>query len=230
VTLLILLAQALLLATGFILWPLWRFQRRGLTTRGASQFVAYFAALGVGFILIEIGLMQRFILFLGHPVYSTSVVLFSILTFSGMGSFLSGRLLGERDPRRLQMRVIPLLGALTLAYIFVLPPLFHNLIALDLTYRVVVSVLLLIPLGLLMGMPFPLGIRLVDRVNPGLVAWAWGVNGFSSVVGSILAVMIAQSYGFSVVIGLAVAVYFVGLAVTRMVDRQQLIGAPPATT
>ena len=87
----------------------------------------------------------------------------------------------------------------------------------------VASVLLLIPLGLLMGMPFPLGIRLVDRVNPGLVAWAWGVNGFSSVVGSILAVMIAQSYGFSVVIGLAVVVYLLGLVVIRMVDGRQLI-------
>lgn len=217
VTLLILLAQALVLAGAFILWPLWRFQRHGLTTRGASQFLAYFAALGIGFILIEVGLMQRFILFLGHPVYSTSVVLFSILTFSGLGSFLSGRLLGEADPRRLQVRVIPLLGALTIAYVFLLPPLFQAFIGLELTARVVISVALLMPLGLLMGMPFPLGIRLVDRVNPGLVAWAWGVNGFFSVLGSILTVMIAQSYGFSIVIGLAVVVYLMGLLAVRTV-------------
>lgn len=220
VTLLILLAQALLLAAAFILWPLWRFQRAGLTTRGATQFLFYFAALGVGFILIEIGLMQRFILFLGHPVYATSVVLFSILTFSGLGSYLSGRLLGEGDPRRLQRRVIPLLGALTIGYVFLLPPLFHAFIGLDLPVRVVIAVLLLMPLGLLMGMPFPLGIRLVDRVNPGLVAWAWGVNGFSSVLGSILTVMIAQSYGFSVVIGLAVVIYLLGLlAISTMGSR-----------
>jgi hypothetical protein len=217
VTLVILLVQALLLATGFILWPLLRFQRRGLATRGASHFLVYFAALGVGFILIEMGLMQRFILFLGHPIYSTSVVLFSILTFSGLGSFLSGLLLGKGQPRRLQSRVIPLLGALTAIYVFALPPLFRGLIGLDLTYRVAVSVLLLAPLGLLMGMPFPLGIRLVDRVNPDLVAWAWGVNGFSSVIGSIMAVMIAQSHGFSIVIGLAVVVYLTGLLAVRTV-------------
>jgi hypothetical protein len=223
-TLTILLVQALLLAGGFILWPLWRFQRRGLVTRGARRFIIYFAALGIGFIFIEIGLMQRFILFLGHPVYSTSVVLFSLLTFSGLGSFLSGRLLamsprslsyeeaGERDPRRLQRWAIPLLGLLAIIYVFALPPLFRSLLGMDLTYRVALSILLLAPLGLLMGMPFPLGIRLVDRVNPALVPWAWGVNGFSSVVGSILAVMIAQSYGFALVIGLAVAVYLGGLA------------------
>jgi hypothetical protein len=214
------LAQALLLTSGFILWPLWRFQRRGLGTRGARRFLIYFAALGIGFIFIEIGLMQRFILFLGHPVYSTSVVLFGLLTFSGVGSFLSGRLLGDGDPRRLQRRVIPLLGALTVVYVFALPPLFHWLLALDLIYRVALSILLLAPLGLLMGMPFPLGIRLVDRVNLTLVPWAWGVNGFGSVVGSILAVMVAQSYGFALVIGLAVVIYLGGLVAVLSLGRE----------
>jgi hypothetical protein len=230
-TLVILLIQALLLASGLILWPLWRFQRRGLATRGARRFIVYFVALGIGFIFIEIGLMQRFILFLGHPVYSTSVVLFSLLTFSGLGSFLSGRLLtispqatareeaSERDPRQLQRWVIPLLGLLTAAYIVALPGLFHLLLSLDLTYRVVISIVLLAPLGLLMGMPFPTGIRLVDRVNPSLVPWAWGVNGFSSVIGSILAVMIAQSYGFALVMGLAVVIYLGGLAAVLSLGR-----------
>jgi len=211
VTLVILLIQALLLAATFILWPLWRFQRQKLATRGARRFLVYFSALGIGFILIEIGLMQRFILFLGHPVYSTSVVLFSLLTFSGIGSFLSGRWLGGGDPRRLQRRVIPGLGALTLLYVFLLPVLFNWLLPLELAARVALSIVLLAPLGLLMGMPFPLGIRLVDRINPDLVAWAWGVNGFASVLGSILAVMLAQSYGFSLVIILAVLIYMAGL-------------------
>jgi len=230
-TLVILLIQALLLASALILWPLWRFRRQGLVTRGARRFIVYFAALGVGFIFIEIGLMQRFILFLGHPIYSTSVVLFSVLTFSGIGSLLSGRLLsgsshtsgddgaGERDPRWLQSRVIPLLCLLTVVYILVLPPLFRALLGMELTYRVFVSILLLAPMGLLMGMPFPLGIRLLDQVNSALVPWAWGVNGFSSVVGSILTVMIAQSYGFAVVMVLAVIVYLVGLAAVLSLGR-----------
>jgi hypothetical protein len=230
-TLVILLAQALVLAGGLILWPLWRFQRRGLGTRGARRFIVYFAALGIGFIFVEIGLMQRFILFLGHPIYATSVVLFSVLTFSGLGSFVSGRLLAtpagnsgrdgavENDPRQVQRWVIPLLGLLTVVYVFALPPLFRALLGLNLSFRVAVSILLLAPLGLLMGMPFPLGIRLVDRVNSALVPWAWGVNGFSSVVGSILAVTIAQSYGFGLVIGLAVVVYLGGLAAVLSLGR-----------
>jgi spermidine synthase len=230
VTLLILLVQALLLASGFILWPLWRFQRHGLAMRGAGYFLSYFAALGVGFILIEVGLMQRFVLFLGHPVYATSVVLFAILFFSGVGSFLSGWLLGEGDPRALQVRVIPLLALGALVYIFLLPPLFRALIGLALEARVGIAVALLMPLGIGMGMPFPLGIRLVDRVNPALVAWAWGVNGFSSVIGSILTIMIAQSYGFSLAIGVAVVVYLLGLAAIQMVPATVVAWAPLPVT
>jgi spermidine synthase len=225
-TLVILLAEALVLAAALILWPLWRFHRQGLTTRGARRFLAYFAALGIGFIVIEIGLMQRFILFLGQPTYSTTVVLFSILTFSGIGSFFSGRLLGDRDPRNVQKYVIPILVGLVVVYIFVLPPMFRGLIWMGLTWRVGLSVLLLAPLGLLMGMPFPLGIRLVDNVNSSLVPWAWGVNGFGSVIGSILSVMIAQSYGFSVAIGLAAIAYLVGLAAVLSLESAAL--APDA--
>jgi hypothetical protein len=112
-----------------------------------------------------------------------------------------------------------MLGLLTVVYILALPGLFRARLGLELTYRVAISILLLAPLGLLMGMPFPLGIRLVDRVNPALVPWAWGVNGFSSVVGSILAVMIAQSYGFAVVIGLAIIIYLGGLAAVLSLGR-----------
>jgi hypothetical protein len=129
-------------------------------------------------------------------------------------------LLGDGDPRRLQRRVIPWLGVLTVVYVFALPPLFHWLLALDLIYRVALSILLLAPLGLLMGMPFPLGIRLVDRMNLTLVPWAWGVNGFGSVVGSILAVMVAQSYGFALVIGLAVVIYLGGLVAVLSLGRE----------
>ena len=177
-----------------------------------------------GYLVRSLVLQILLVMGVGIAVGVGLVVLFSVLTFSGLGSLLSGRLLaksppgsshretGERDPRQVQRWVIPLLSALAIAYIVILPPLFRSLLGLDLTYRVILSILLLAPLGLLMGMPFPLGIRLVDRVNSALVPWAWGVNGFSSVVGSILAVMIAQSYGFALVIGLAAVVYLVGLA------------------
>lgn len=213
-TLTVLLIQAAVLSAGLILWPLWRYRhsRSGLSTRGARRFIVYFAALGIGFIFIEIGLMQRFILFLGHPVFALSVVLFALLSFSGIGSFLSNRLvLAEADPRRGQRLVIPLLGGLAALYSLLLTPLFRAGLGWLLEARILLSVLLLAPLGLLMGMPFPLGIRLVNRTNAALVPWAWGVNGCASVLGSILSVMLAQSIGFTAVILLAVAVYGAGL-------------------
>jgi hypothetical protein len=229
-TLTVLLIQAALLAAALILWPLWRFRgsRSGLSTRGARRFIIYFAALGIGFIFIEIGLMQRFILFLGHPVFALSVVLFALLTFGGVGSFLSNRLVSaDADPRRGQRLVIPLLAALVVIYSFLLPPLFRAGLGWSLEARIILSVLLLAPLGLLMGMPFPLGIRLVNRTNDALVPWAWGVNGCASVLGSIMSVMLAQSVGFSGVMLLAVGIYLIGLLAALTLpqfDKSELVG------
>lgn len=214
-TLTILLVQAALLSAALILWPLWRLRssRGGLGVAGSRRFLLYFAALGVGFIFAEIGLLQRFILFLGHPTFALSVVLFALLTFSGIGSFLSNKLVAQgTDPRRGQRVIIPALAALITVYIFLLPPLFQAGLGWPLPLRILFSVLLLAPLGLLMGMPFPLGIRLVTRTNEPLVPWAWGVNGCASVLGSILSVMLAQSFGFAWVMVIAVLVYLAGLA------------------
>ena len=221
-TLTILLVQAFVLSTALILWPLWRFRREGLSTRGARRFLLYFASLGVAFIFIEIGFMQRFILFLGHPVFALSVVLFSLLTFSGLGSLLSGRVVGPNEnPLRGLRRIIPGLVALALVYIVALPPLFHAGLGWPLAARILFSILLIAPLGLLMGMPFPLGIRLVTRTNERLIPWAWGVNGFASVLGSILAVMLAQSIGFSLVMATALLIYLAGLTAIMSLKSPQ---------
>lgn len=221
-TLIILLTQATLLASALILWPLWRFRRRGLSTAGTRRFIVYFAALGIGFIFIEIGLMQKFILFLGHPTLALSVVLFALLTASGIGSFLSNRLTPPgADPRRGQKLVIPALAVLVLIYMLVLPPAFQAALGWALPARVAMSVLLLAPLGLLMGMPFPLGIRLVTQTNEPLVPWAWGVNGCAAVIGSILSVMLAQSLGFTAVLGIALVVYMVGLGAVLTLKTTQ---------
>jgi hypothetical protein len=219
-TLTILFVQALILATAFILWPLWRFRRDGLQVPGVRGFLIYFAALGIGFIFIELGLMQRFILFLGHPTYSISVVLFSVLIFSGLGSFLSNR--WRERPYHGQRMAIPLLVGLTLIYTPSLPVALEAALPWPLAARVALSIAILAPLGLVMGMPFPLGIHLAHRVNIRLVPWAWGVNGFASVIGSILSIMLAQSYGFKVVLVLAVVIYIAGLLAIARVGRPSL--------
>jgi len=212
-TLMVLLIQALLLSAALIIWPLWRFRREGLSTRGTKRFLLYFTALGTGFIFIEIGLMQRLILFLGHPTFALSVVLFSLLIFSGVGSYLSSKLVPQgEDPRKVLRWVIPALAVLMTVYIFLLPPVLQWGLGWSTPARILFAIVLIAPLGLLMGMPFPLGFRLVSQVNQPLTPWAWGVNGFASVVGSILSVMLAQTIGFSLVMALAVAIYLIGLA------------------
>ncbi len=228
-TLTILLIQALILATALIIWPLWRFRRDGLNTRGAKRFLLYFVALGTGFIFIEIGLMQRFILFLGHPTFALSVVLFSLLLFSGLGSYLSSKLAPQNtDPRRVLRWIIPALAVLMAVYIFMLPPVLQWGLGWSTPARILFSILLIAPLGLLMGMPFPLGFRLVARVNDPLTPWAWGVNGFASVVGSILSVMLAQTIGFSLVMALAIVIYLLGLAalLSLRVNASSAVTAP----
>lgn len=153
--------------------------------------------------------MQQLVLYLGHPTASISVVLFSLLSFSGLGSFISGRFPG--DSRRYLRGVIPILGTMGLIYAVILSPLALATLAWDFPWRVALSVILLAPLGLIMGMPFPLGIRLVDSFNNRLIPWAWGVNGCASVLGSILSVIIAMTFGFFTVLVLSVLVYQVAL-------------------
>ncbi|MCU0508763.1 MAG: hypothetical protein MUC34_10220 [Anaerolineae bacterium] len=229
-TLTILLIQATVLSLALILWPLWRFRKGNVSTFGTRRFIVYFAALGIGFILVEISLMQQFILFLGHPTFALSVVLFAILTFSGVGSFFTSKLAPpDTDTRRVIRFVIPALAALALLYAFLLPPLFRAALGWDILPRIVLSVALLAPLGLLMGMPFPLGMRFVAATNANLVPWAWAVNGCASVIGSILSVMLAQSLGFTVVLGIALVVYLTGLlAMMTLRTSPQTFAAAPA--
>jgi spermidine synthase len=208
-TLVVILLQALLLSAGLILLPLWLLRRAELRTHGRWHWLIYFGCLGIGFIFVEVVLMQQLVLYLGHPTASISVVLFSLLSFSGLGSFISGRFPG--DSRRYLRIVIPILGTMGLIYAVILSPLALATLAWDFPWRVGLSVILLAPLGLIMGMPFPLGIRLVDSFNNKLIPWAWGINGCASVLGSILSVIIAMTFGFSTVLVLSVLVYQVAL-------------------
>jgi len=141
-------------------------------------------------------MIQKFILFLGHPVYSLTVVLFSLLTFTGIGSFLSGRF----DDSRLQstlVRVVALLIGMVVLYILLLSPIFYALVQLPRPARIVIAVVLMAPLAILMGMPMPTGIRILRREAPEIIPWAWGINGAASVSGSVAALVIALITGFN---------------------------------
>lgn len=187
----IIFLQALALSILFILLPL-----RRLGKYQKKRVLAYFLCIGLGFMFVEMALIQKFILFLGHPTYAVSAVLFSLLLSAGLGSFQSERL---KSPAK----TIPLLSLLIILYAFALPEIFRIFIGEGIAVRYLLSVLIISPLGFLMGFPFPLGIRSARRISPNLIPWAWAVNGCASVIGSILAIIIALSYGFSGVLALA---------------------------
>ncbi|MFQ6124592.1 MAG: hypothetical protein ACE5R6_08320 [Candidatus Heimdallarchaeota archaeon] len=196
--------QALALSMVFILLPLRKVQRHDVV--GHKRFITYFFCLGLGYMFIEITLIQRFILFLGHPTYAVSTVLFSLLLSSGGGSYFSGRvkLVDRRGLRFLLLGI----STLSLLYIF-LSPVFLTFLGLSLATKLLVSFLLIVPLGFVLGMPFPLGIRLLSDSRHVLIPWAWAANGCASVLGSILPVIIALSLGFSTVFVLASLTYLI---------------------
>ena len=206
------LAQALLASTLLILLPLWL----GLRRQGSQHAVAgkaavfgYFALVGLAFIFIEIVFIQKYALYLGHPLYAMAGGLGAILLFAGLGSRYGPHLL-RRLPAR--GRAILLMGAIALLVLL-------NLLAstllvqfaagLPLLLRVVLVMLLIAPPAWLMGMPFPLGMSRLSVAAPALVPWAWGVNACATVVGAALAALLALHLGFSGVTLLALALYLI---------------------
>jgi len=157
--------------------------------RPTACYLLYFACLGLGYLFVEMPLLQQFILFLGQPTYSFSLVLFSVLLFSGLGSFLSARL-----PLR---PLLLILAIVVLAYPLFLSWLFALSIGWCLPFRLSVAVLSLAPLGFLLGQPLPGGIRLLEGRAPQLIPWAWAANGCASVISSIVAVIGGVTFGFS---------------------------------
>ena len=173
--------------------------------RGVEKLpLLYFVAIGLGYILIEMVLIQRFVLFLGHPTYAITVVVFLMLLASGLGSLTSQSWM--RTEARWRTVIIAIVGV-SAAYCFVLPLLLTPLVGLSTGIKLMLSALLIAPLAFLMGMPFPTGLRALARTPGGSVEWAWAMNAAASVLGSALAIVIALQFGLTVVLLTAAAVY-----------------------
>lgn len=221
--LLLLLGIATVLGLVFLIIPFLAIRRdwASLPLKGTSM--VYFASLGVGFLFYEITLIQRLTLFLGYPTYSLTVTLASVLVFTGVGALAS-----ERVAHRgwsVGVWILGALAVLTAGYTFGLGPLIDALFGQTLAVRVVAAFLVVAPLGLCLGMFMPLGLRAVSRLT-GLgreyVAWGWAVNGFASVVGSVLTTLLSMTFGFRAVMVLALAVYAVAVLALR-----RLVGGDP---
>jgi len=212
--LILLLLQATAIAALLILLPLARFARRGLLTVGCWSYLVYFAGLGLGFIMIEIALLQRFTLFLGEPIYALAVILSSLLIFTGAGAYLGERL--SPGTGRLAGTVLPIVLVVLAGTTLLMPWVFNGTLGFGLPVRVLLSAVLVAPLGLALGMPFPAGLVVVDAIAPGLLPWAWGVNGFFTVIGSVVAMLLGMMFGFSTVLAVAGGCYATALVAARL--------------
>jgi hypothetical protein len=180
----------------------------GSELRGTQwpRWLTYFGMLGAGFMLIEVALLQRFVLLLGHPVYSLTVTLFSVLLGTGIGSLISRRISDDRLLRTIELVLLGIVAIAVLAVV-ALPPVIRSSISASHAARIALTVLLITPAGVLMGMPLPAGVRLMTVSDSALVPWAWGMNGALSVIGATLAVFIAMNWGFSVTLLTGAAIY-----------------------
>jgi hypothetical protein len=207
----IVLLLSLAAVTAFLILPL---MLRARSRQAPVVPLVYFVAIGLGYILVEITFIQRFVLFLGHPTYALTVVVFLMLLSSGIGSLLSRRWFPLPSPGR---RSLGLIALVTMMYVFLLPMLLPRFVGLRFVAKLVMSGVLLAPLGLIMGMPFPTGLRALaesvqtDSATDNSVEWAWAMNAAASVLGSVLAMVIAIQFGLNVTLACGAAAYLVAL-------------------
>jgi hypothetical protein len=210
-----------LCALGFVL-PLAATRKRLGRPRAGS--LVYFAAIGLGFLLVEIVMVQRLVLFLGFPTYALSVVLFALLIFSGVGSAISPRL---PDPRRTLPLVLAGAVAVVVVSGFGFGSWLREMISLPFGARVVIASALIAPIGVVLGMAMPMGLGRFRGLYPDSVAYAWGVNGIASVLASVLGVVLVLGYGFVIASLVAAGCYGVAL-LHAVVGRWPARDAPPA--
>jgi hypothetical protein len=225
VTLVVLLIQAIVVAGVMILVPLVRFNRQGLRTSGRWALLTYFAGLGLGFILIEIVLLQQLSLFLGQPIYTFSVVLASLLIFTGAGSYFSGRI-QQVSRQTLSYALLAVVGMILFSLVAT-PPILSLALGLVLPWRVAVAILVVAPLGIALGVPFSTGLRFVGEEARPLVPWAWAVNGFCTVIGSVAAMILGMAFGFTAVFIIAAACYGAAFIAIFRPQRGAVVAASP---
>ncbi len=209
--LLFLLVLSTALTFAFVLVPLALVDRKSPQPRALSV-LAYFSALGVGFILVELGFMQTFVLFLGHPVYALAVVLSGLLIATAAGSAWSNRGVARHGVFRFTSRTGGALALVLLAYAIALSPVLRSLLGLPLSLRILIALLLVGVPGVFMGTMLPSGVRVAAVFGRRTVAWAWGLNGAASVLGSVLALVVAMNFGHTSVLVAGIVTYVLGLA------------------
>lgn len=209
------LILALFVSVILILLPLISYKSMQSSPKifGKSKVVLYFFTLGVAFLFLEITFMQRFILYLSHPIYSAAIVLSSFLVFAGLGSVYSKKLSRKRGDTWAVRSAIFFIIFLSLFYLLTFDILFEHLIILPDLIKMLITIVLIAPLAFAMGIPFPVGLAFLAQESPSFIPWAWGISSCASVISSILAALIAINFGFTVVTLLALVFYLLALLI-----------------
>jgi hypothetical protein len=206
----VLFVQVLVISAVLVLLPLITLKRTEAVRAGPSPLraLSYFALLGVGYMFVELACIQKMILCLENPSYAATTVIASILISSGSGSLLGLRVTRLKNPR-----VLLVLAGVIIVYGLLLPGAVAAINGQPLPVKILLSFVLLISAGILMGIPFPLGISLLHEAAPQLIPWAWAVNGCFSVIAPLLAVMLALSAGYHLVLFAGAAMYLLAFLV-----------------
>lgn len=208
------LAQAFAASVVLILLPLALSRCR--RTLPSMAVAVYFLLIGFAFMFMEIAFIQKFVLFLSHPLYAVAVVLCAFLMFAAAGSWLAGNSqIARWQAANKVLLAVSAMGVLALLYLAILPGLFHALIHLPDAAKIIISVALIAPLAMCMGVPFPTAMTRLADTDEEAIPWAWAINGFASVVGAVLATLLAIHLGFAAVILLAVLSYALAYAALR---------------
>jgi hypothetical protein len=184
------------------------------------HIIPYFAALGVGFILIELALLQKLILLMGNPTMTFALLLFTLLLSSGAGSLLSPRI--ARNNMKNLIFVIGGIAGLGIFYVIFLPSIIYTAIAQPFEIKASISIAILAPIGFMMGMPLPTGMRLLKVHRPDFIPWMWAINGAFSVLGAVLAIALGIIFGSSLAMMLGILVYLVALGISFVSKKKAI--------
>jgi hypothetical protein len=190
--------------------------------KGVLTFLIYFLCLGAGYILIQMALMQKFMLILGQPTRSLTVIVFSMLVASGLGSYFSGKWIDAADGKLMQ--VLAIIAVLIGALAILATPLVHAASGWPMPARIAMTIAAIFPAAFFMGMPFPSGLRRLERRHAPSVRWAWSLNAAASVMGSVSAVVLAIYLGLQATLLVGGSLYLIALLVifaTRLAPRTE---------
>lgn len=216
-----LLFTSIVIACSFLVIPfIWLRKSEKKSGLVISNVVIYFAALGAGFILIELSLLQKLILLLGNPTMTFAILLFTMLLASGIGSLVSSKMI-RNTTKNLALAIIGVV-AIGLGYAIFLPNVIYYIIAQDLSVKIAIGIGLLFPIGFLMGIPLPTGMRILKSHLANHIPWMWAINGAFSVLGAVMSVVIGIVLGASYAMILGIAIYLAAFGISLRWKKQTI--------